>query len=961
MSGAVPLIRRVGTVSLAAVFVMAGLFFPWETMTYAQSSNEQLIQCSSPQTGVYVVIRGVRFGIPDPANLAALGFSFSNVQQVSNSQMNSYPTTPTALPNGTLIQAPAVNQDGTPVTGVFVIIDGVRFGVPDPANLSAIAGSSPVIYPIPYNDLMAIPTSASALPNGTLLQAPGVSQDGTPGTGVFVVMGGQRYGVASPTALAAIGGSFSNVNAIPYTDLMAIPAGPGPSISVGGSGAGTYSQGTSQSITFQASSSGPAVSGIAASWDSPPSIDTMQGGTSGAVSLSSLSPGTHTLYIEAWNAAGDASPIAQVGPFTINQPAAPPAITGFSPTLTASSTAQWLTISGSGFQPGASVVLNTDGVNYPVSGVQVSNSNTIRIDLNTSAQGAGTWMAQVTNPDGQRSNVLPFHVNAPFATAVGSTQGVNPKLLDGSLVTISGGTEVKASANWSGLTSSHADVKVTLTDNLINPPSPLPQVGISYFVEASVPGSSQNWYAILVPGLTLTTPSFVLNPEQHVEVKASLTPFNLSPSQTEGMTALMGLADTLSFADGMGRGGGANLALLGRHLIQVGQGSSQNLILNQIQGQLGSFVNVGTDVAHGNVLALIQDLPPVAAEAPDWLPPVLTTMGVSDSAAVSAAGIVGGMGGLIGTAVTTGWLLGDAGATLVIGAFLNQGTMITFSYVPMQSPPIPVVANAVHITNFIARANGLIEVTGQGFGSQQPQYTPAPGENPSPFAGDTRVVSIRDETSGWDAGQIGNVVALSQGWWTPTSLGFGMAGGYLANNWVMKPGNVMQITLDIGGNIATATTTVPAATINSTRTENVSPVTGGVTGSGWTMSSSGGNAVTNGKSWYAKSVSGAFTAWTHFANPEAENSNIGGNYSVRMWVPSGDANAAPVTYNIWHNGTMSYVRINQAPIFGWVNLGTYWFGNGHKAYVGVNNNTGTSGQLVGVAAVQFVYQGQQAE
>jgi hypothetical protein len=173
--------------------------------------------------------------------------------------------------------------------------------------------------------------------------------------------------------------------------------------------------------------------------------------------------------------------------------------------------------------------------------------------------------------------------------------------------------------------------------------------------------------------------------------------------------------------------------------------------------------------------------------------------------------------------------------------------------------------------------------------------------------------------------------------------------------WRFVAGDKVSITLNIGGNTATASTTIPSGTILADRVEPVSPPIGGVQGSGWIASTTGG---VSGGSWYCPTTTGTPTCWTKYLNPEKENTpGIGGNYTVRVWVPIGDADAT-VNYQIVHAGTTSTVAVNQANVSGWVDLGTYWFGDSHRGYVGLTNQNTQTNQSVGVDQIDFVYQGQ---
>ena len=277
----------------------------------------------------------------------------------------------------------------------------------------------------------------------------------------------------------------------------------------------------------------------------------------------------------------------------------------------------------------------------------------------------------------------------------------------------------------------------------------------------------------------------------------------------------------------------------------------------------------------------------------------------------------------------------------------NSGQPITITTSTTQAP-------TVQISQVSADLNGLVTVKGSGFGPQ-PTYQPGPGGAQAQFAGDTSEVTVRDLTQGWSAGCLGCGITLSQKYWTSTQLSFGMGTAGFGGGWRFHPGDQIELDLNIGGAKATGRTAVPNGTVLSTRVEAVSPRLGGVQGSGWLSSPTGG--VIN-HSWYCPTTTGQATCWTKYFNPESENTpRVGGNYTVRVWVPVGDANAN-VSYKIVHAGNASYASVQQANVSGWIDLGTYWFGDNHQGYVGLTSQSSQTGLVVGVDRIDFVYQGQ---
>ncbi len=131
------------------------------------------------------------------------------------------------------------------------------------------------------------------------------------------------------------------------------------------------------------------------------------------------SAGTYTLQVT--------SPTGQKSntlTFTVNATiAAPPVITGTSPaTLTASSSPQTLSVTGSGFQTGITLELSGPSGTIPATAANVTGHG---FQFAAALTSAGTYTLQVTSPTGQKSNTLPFTVSAPIIEAPAIT-GINP-------------------------------------------------------------------------------------------------------------------------------------------------------------------------------------------------------------------------------------------------------------------------------------------------------------------------------------------------------------------------------------------------------------------------------------------------------------------------------------------------------------------------------------------------------
>lgn len=100
-----------------------------------------------------------------------------------------------------------------------------------------------------------------------------------------------------------------------------------------------------------------------------------------------------------------------------------------------------------------------------------------------------------------------------------------------------------------------------------------------------------------------------------------------------------------------------------------------------------------------------------------------------------------------------------------------------------------------------------------------------------------------------------------------------------------------------------------------------------------TQSAGRGRKAVNGCEWIAKLPGGS------------------GRFHVEAFIPKREAVASTVYY-VRHNGGQARVTIDQRRSQGWVRLGTYDI-NGPKGSVGVNDATGTRGDLIGFDAIRW--------
>jgi len=130
--------------------------------------------------------------------------------------------------------------------------------------------------------------------------------------------------------------------------------------------------------------------------------------------------GAQTLAVQVTNPNGQVSNSVSL---TVNGPGTAPAISSLSPNpMTGSSSAQTLTINGSGFVSGSGLKVTVGGTAYLAS-FGSSSRLTVSVAVGASAQ---TLAVQVTNPNGQVSNSVSLTVNAPVAAPVITSLNPNP-------------------------------------------------------------------------------------------------------------------------------------------------------------------------------------------------------------------------------------------------------------------------------------------------------------------------------------------------------------------------------------------------------------------------------------------------------------------------------------------------------------------------------------------------------
>jgi pseudomonalisin len=138
-------------------------------------------------------------------------------------------------------------------------------------------------------------------------------------------------------------------------------------------------------------------------------------------------------------------------------PAPTPVINSLTPNpATVSSAAQWVAISGTGFEPGASVIVSYPSFSQKLSGSQISYSTPRLIYASVVAgMTPRTWNVQVVNASGNSSNTVALPVNAPPPTP--AITSINPTSVPLS------NTVQTVTINGTGFATSGARVQLTAT------------------------------------------------------------------------------------------------------------------------------------------------------------------------------------------------------------------------------------------------------------------------------------------------------------------------------------------------------------------------------------------------------------------------------------------------------------------------------------------------------------------
>ena len=178
-----------------------------------------LVRGGGPE--VYVMSGGLKRHIPNPVTFEAQGFLWGDVNLVSSAVVRSIPTgTPllNALADGNLLKGSGPE--------VYVMEGGAKRHVINPTVLTDCGYGWDAVRLIATSSLNAIPTGGplSGPPCPHLLPPDGTLVRGT-GSAIFVMRGGLKRHIPNPVTLEASGFLWGNVNLIADSALNSIPTG----------------------------------------------------------------------------------------------------------------------------------------------------------------------------------------------------------------------------------------------------------------------------------------------------------------------------------------------------------------------------------------------------------------------------------------------------------------------------------------------------------------------------------------------------------------------------------------------------------------------------------------------------------------------------------------------------------------------------------------------------------------
>ncbi len=188
-----------------------------------RSTDPQLIIGSS--SSVHILTAGKKYPIPNPEILQHFGYQFSDVFQVSDMKLQSYPSGPTitrALKGTTSTVYLIENGKKRPIPNWDTFIS-LGFTVNDRLEMpDAFINSIPLGSPVP----------STAIVDGTTVQGTTAS--------IYLISGGKKYGFPNVETFNHFGFQFHNVIKVTDSKLNTYPNGPTLTRVIKGSSAAAY-------------------------------------------------------------------------------------------------------------------------------------------------------------------------------------------------------------------------------------------------------------------------------------------------------------------------------------------------------------------------------------------------------------------------------------------------------------------------------------------------------------------------------------------------------------------------------------------------------------------------------------------------------------------------------------------------------------------------------------------------
>ena len=204
--------------------------------------------------------------------------------------------------------------------------------------------------------------------------------------------------------------------------------------------------------------------------------------------------------------------------------------------------------------------------------------------------------------------------------------------------------------------------------------------------------------------------------------------------------------------------------------------------------------------------------------------------------------VLGGFGTALSTNGQGEWVLSPGDPILIDVQTLNGGANYTTTVVSNQpnqnptssSPGTPPVISSV---SSIADARlQTITIQGSGFGNVLPQtQSLGDGSVDTVDGGPTPAMQVRDNCliDGWTAGLQGNGIGIILVSWSDTKIVLGGFGSELTTTgqgrWNMMPGDLIQILVKVGGQVASYSTSVLGSTANTNTYNGSAPHISSVT------------------------------------------------------------------------------------------------------------------------------------